>query len=84
MLWFVKEDKPNIVDFVSDLIESNTPEKIAHEMEQSIVEAQHIISRLTVENQVVTRSDDGFWNYWNSCSEFEQTIHWHRVKRSSF
>ena len=27
MLWFVKGTKPNIVDFVSDLIESSTPKK---------------------------------------------------------
>ena len=27
MLWFVKGTKPNIVDFVADLIESSTPKK---------------------------------------------------------
>lgn len=53
MLWFVKGNKPNLVDFVGDLIESNTPQKVSHEWEQSMVEAEHIISRLTVENQSV-------------------------------
>ncbi len=53
MVWFVKGNKPNVVDFVGDLIESNTPQKVSHEWEQSMVEAEHIISRLTVKGQTV-------------------------------
>ena len=68
MLWFVKGNKPNVVDFVGDLIESSTPEKISHEWEQSIVEAQHIISRLTVENQIVFDRYDWFWQFRSSRS----------------
>ena len=53
MLWFVKGNKPSIVEFVADLIDSSTPEKILSKYEQPTVEAEHIISRLTVENQVI-------------------------------
>ena len=55
MLWFRKGDKSkiNMVDHIEDLIESKKPEKITHEMEQSPIEAEHVISRLTVENQIV-------------------------------
>lgn len=53
LLWFVKGQKKNAIDFVSDYIESKAPEKVLHEWEQSPIEAEHIISRLTVENQLV-------------------------------
>ena len=53
LLWFVKGQKKNAIDFVSDYIESKAPEKVLHEWEQSSIEAEHIISRLTVENQLV-------------------------------
>ena len=42
-----------MVDHIEDLIESKRPEKLTHEMEQSPIEAEHVISRLTVENQIV-------------------------------
>ena len=53
LLWFVKGEKRNAVDFMSDYIESSAPEKVLHEWEQSTTEAGHIISRLTVENQII-------------------------------
>ena len=53
LLWFVKGDKLITADFLSDLIRSDTPSKVLHEWEQSTVEAEHIISRLTVEGQTV-------------------------------
>jgi 16S rRNA G966 N2-methylase RsmD len=53
LLWFVKGEKRNAVDFMSDYIESSAPEKVLHEWEQSTTEAEHIISRLTVENQII-------------------------------
>jgi hypothetical protein len=53
LLWFVKGEKSNAVDFMSDYIESRTPDKVLHEWEQSTAEAEHVISRLTVETQVV-------------------------------
>ena len=34
LLWFVKGEKGNAVDFISDYIESRTPEKVLHEWEQ--------------------------------------------------
>ena len=53
LLWFVKGDTTNAVDFISDAINSIRPSKTMHEREQSTVEAEHVISRLTVENQTV-------------------------------
>jgi ParB-like chromosome segregation protein Spo0J len=55
LLWFRKGDKSkiNMVDYIEDFIESKRPEKLTHEMEQSPIEAGHVISRLTVENQIV-------------------------------
>ena len=53
LLWVIKGEKCNAVDFISDLIESTTPEKVAHEWEQSTNEPRHVVSRLTVENQIV-------------------------------
>lgn len=53
LLWFVKGQKKNAVDFLPDFIESKAPDKALHEWEQSPIEAEHVISRLTVENQIV-------------------------------
>jgi ParB-like chromosome segregation protein Spo0J len=53
LLWFVKGNKTNAVDFISDYIESKSPEKCLHEWEQSTFEAEHVISKLTVENQII-------------------------------
>jgi 16S rRNA G966 N2-methylase RsmD len=53
LLWFVKGDRLSTTDFLSDVIKSDTPSKIIHEWEQSMVEAKHIITRLTMEGQTV-------------------------------
>ena len=53
LLWFVKGDKLFTTDFLSDVIKSDTPSKVLHEWEQSTIEAEHVISRLTVEGQTV-------------------------------
>ena len=53
LLWFVKGDKTNTLDYMSDAIDSNRPSKIMHQWEQSTIDAEHVISRLTVENQAV-------------------------------
>jgi DNA modification methylase len=53
LLWFVKGDKLSTTDFLSDVIKSDTPSKVLHKWEQSTVEAEHIISGLTVEGQTV-------------------------------
>jgi len=54
LLWFVKGSRVNsALDFMSDYIESQPTDKIMHEWEQSTVEAEHVISALTVENQTV-------------------------------
>jgi ParB family chromosome partitioning protein len=53
LLWFVKGNKTNSLDYISDFIESMAAEKASFEWEQNTIEAEHVISRLTVEDQTV-------------------------------
>ena len=55
LLWYVKGQKLRTHDYIRDTIISAQPDKILHEMEQSPIEAEHVISRLTFEgpNEVV-------------------------------
>ena len=53
LLWFVKGERLFATDFLSDVVKSDTPSKDLHEWEQSQIEAEHVISRLTVEGQTV-------------------------------
>jgi 16S rRNA G966 N2-methylase RsmD len=56
LLWYVKGDQLNdlvISNTIGDYIESTAPSKVMHPWEQSMVEAEHIIKNLTLENQMV-------------------------------
>jgi 16S rRNA G966 N2-methylase RsmD len=53
LLWFVKGGKTSSIDYISDFIESKSAEKVTFEWEQNTIEAEHVISRLTVEDQTV-------------------------------
>jgi 16S rRNA G966 N2-methylase RsmD len=53
MLWFVKGEKPNIVEYISDYIQSEQPDKALDDWAQSTVEAEYIIQQHTVDNQIV-------------------------------
>ena len=53
LLFFVKGQRLFVTDFISDLIDSDKPGKIGSNYEQSDTDANHVISRLTVENQIV-------------------------------
>jgi DNA modification methylase len=60
LLWFVKGDKlsesypiSSLNDYLYDYVESKPPEKFLHPWEQSPVEAEHVIKKLTIENQLV-------------------------------
>lgn len=54
MLWYYKgSQRENTIELIEDLIESETPDKILHKWQQTLIEAEKIISRVTVENQVV-------------------------------
>jgi hypothetical protein len=54
IIFLIKGSKPNIVgDFIHDLIESKPPDKSLNDWAQSTVEAECLISKLTVENQIV-------------------------------
>jgi len=51
ILWFVKGNRTNTVNDISDIIKSQPVDKELDEWEQSTVEADHCIRYLTVENQ---------------------------------
>jgi len=53
LLWFVKGDKLITSEFIRDSVESLTPNKTDLEWAQSTIEAEHVIARLTFENQTV-------------------------------
>lgn len=60
LLWFIKGEElsqtsPLIAlnNYLDDFIESKPPEKILHPWEQSTVEAEHVMKKLTLENQIV-------------------------------
>ena len=58
LLWFTKGKRKariNGCDYIADLIESSSPgeRKNFHEWAQSSAEAEQIISKLTLENQIV-------------------------------
>jgi tRNA G10 N-methylase Trm11 len=74
LLWFIKGDKYCPVDYISDLIESAAPEKVVDNWEQSAIEADHVISRLTVENQIVFDPMMGSGTTVSSCVETKSQI----------
>ena len=51
----VQGSKPNIAGdyFIHDVIESKPPDKTLNDWARSTVEAEYLISKLTVENQIV-------------------------------
>ncbi len=53
LLWFVKGISLRVLDSIADLIESQPPSKALHKWEQSPVEAEHFISKLTIQDDVV-------------------------------
>jgi DNA modification methylase len=52
LIWFVKDQKPKISEFIYDSVKSETPEGLYH-CTHSTVEAEHLISKLTNPNDVV-------------------------------
>jgi hypothetical protein len=54
IIFLVKGSKPNILgDLIHDMIESKPLDKTLNEWAQSTVEAECLISKLTVDNQIV-------------------------------
>jgi len=54
LLWFVNgNERTKGLDSLHDYVESSPPTKDLHKWEQSTVEADHVINKLTLENQVV-------------------------------
>ena len=76
MLWYVKGTKPNTVDTIDNVIYSKLPDKSLHEMAQSPVEAEHVISKLTVENQIVLDPMMGAGTFGIAGTKSETSIHW--------
>ena len=54
LLWHIKgHAKFDTTHYISDFIDSTSPDKALDEWQQSISEARHVIDRLTVENQTI-------------------------------
>lgn len=54
LIWCIKgQAKFNTTEYISDLVESTGSYKILHDWEQSVTDAHHVISRITLEGQVV-------------------------------
>jgi site-specific DNA-methyltransferase (adenine-specific) len=56
LLWFIKGEKPQLPldgNSIHDLIESNRPDKSLNRFTQSTVEAEYIISKLTIEGMQI-------------------------------
>ena len=53
LLWFVKGTKPKILGYIEDIVESQHPDKTIDRDIQSTAEPEHVISKLTVQGDVV-------------------------------
>jgi DNA modification methylase len=53
LLWFVKGSRLRTLDSIADLIDSKPPRKVLHDDGQSSADAEYVISRLTVRDDVV-------------------------------
>jgi DNA modification methylase len=53
LLWYFKGSEPKILESIRDSVESKPPDKSLHPWTQSPVEAEYVISKFTVENDVV-------------------------------
>jgi DNA modification methylase len=56
IIWYVKGNRINsltVSNTIGDYIESAPPSKIEHDWQQSTTEAEYIIKKLTLENQIV-------------------------------
>jgi 16S rRNA G966 N2-methylase RsmD len=53
LLWFIKGNSLRVLDSIADVIESQPPSKALHGWEQSPIEAEYIISKLTIQDDVV-------------------------------
>lgn len=53
LLWFVKGSKLRTPDYIRDSVQSQPPDKSLQDWAQSPVEAEHVISKLTVEGDTV-------------------------------
>lgn len=53
LLWFVKGSEPKTFEFIEDSVDSRRPDKALHPWTQSTDEAEYVISKLTIENDVV-------------------------------
>ena len=54
ILFLVKGSKPIIIgDLIHDVVDSKPPDKLLNNWPQSTVEVEYLISKLTVENQIV-------------------------------
>jgi 16S rRNA G966 N2-methylase RsmD len=53
LLWYVKGNEPNLFEYIKDSVESERPDKTLSPLVQSTVEAEYMISSLTIQDGVV-------------------------------
>ncbi|HYV52189.1 MAG TPA: DNA methyltransferase, partial [Candidatus Eisenbacteria bacterium] len=53
LLWFVKGSEPKISDYIEDIVESQYPDNTIDRDIESTAESEHVISKLTVQGEVV-------------------------------
>jgi DNA modification methylase len=53
LLWFVKGSRLRTLDSIADLIDSKPPRKVLHDDGQSSADVEHVISKLTIQDDVV-------------------------------
>ena len=53
LLWFVKGPEPKISDYIEDIVESQHPDKTIDRDIESTTEPEHVISKLTIQGDVV-------------------------------
>ena len=82
LLWFYKGDR--LVDtgkYATDFIESRPPDKDLHDMAQSLVDPEHVICSLTVENQIILDPFMGSGTTGIAALRQKKKIHRYRDKR---
>jgi hypothetical protein len=83
LLWFVKGQELSTPDLMSDLILSRRPDKVLHDWEQGINEAEHILKILTVENQKVLDPFVGAGTTAVAALKLSRRFYWYRYRSFS-
>jgi DNA modification methylase len=80
LVWFVKGNSPDTLEYIEDLVESTPPDKSLHKWAQSTVEAEHVIEHLTIPGQTVLDPPMGSHYGYKHIKTWKE-IHRRRIKR---